>query len=142
MDPDKICILAVDDEANIREVLERGLARAGYHCVIASSAGQGSHLLQQEAFALVLLDVMMPGASGMELLHELVVRYPDTGVVMMTGVVDTATGGKVMREVALDYVTKSFDLDKLTTRMEHALARRALLFAEPGLPTEPRSLSE
>lgn len=126
MDPGKISILAVDDEANILEVLERGLAWAGYRCVTASSAGQAAQLLQQEAFALVLLDIMMPGKSGMELLSEINVQYPNTRVVMMTGVVDTAIAVKAMLGGALDYVTKPFDLDELITRVEHALARHAL----------------
>jgi DNA-binding NtrC family response regulator len=124
---DKISILAVDDEANIQTVLERVLMRAGYRCVTASSAAQASQLLQQGDFALVLLDIRMPGRSGMDLLSEIVVRYPDTGVVMMTAVVDTDTAVKAMRQGALDYLTKPCNLDELTTRIEHALSRRALL---------------
>jgi len=125
--PDEVSILAVDDEANIRTVLERVLVRAGYHCVTASSAAQASQLLQQGAFALVLLDIMMPGRSGMDLLSEITVRYPDTGVVMLTAVADTDTAVKAMRQGALDYLTKPCNLDELTIRIEHALSRRALL---------------
>lgn len=127
MSPGKVSILAVDDDANIRTVLERVLERAGYHCVTASSAEQASQLLEQGTFALVLLDIMMPGRSGMDLLSEIVVRYPDTGVVMMTVVVDTDTAVKAMRQGALDYLTKPCNLDELTIRIEHALSRRALL---------------
>ncbi len=140
MAPDKISILAVDDEVDIQEVLERRLARAGYHCVTASSAGQAAQLLQGEAFALVLLDIKMPRKSGMEFLPEIIAQYPQTGVVMMTGVVDTVTAVKAMREGALDYVTKPFNLDELSIRIEHALAQRALSLqnrAESGLPREP-----
>jgi DNA-binding response OmpR family regulator len=57
MVPDKISILDVDDEADIRGVLERGLARAGYYRVTASSADQAAQLLEGKAFALVLLDI-------------------------------------------------------------------------------------
>jgi DNA-binding NtrC family response regulator len=124
---DKISILVVDDEADMRELLERGLGRAGYHCVMASGADQAARLLQGEAFTLVLLDVLMPGKSGMELLSEIIARYPDTGVVMLTGVADAATGIKAMREGALDYVTKPFALDVLTDRIEHALHRTLML---------------
>jgi DNA-binding NtrC family response regulator len=132
MAPDKVSILAVDDEANIRELLERGLARAGHGCVTASSAGQAAQLLQREAFALVLLDIMMPGKSGIELLFDITIQYPDTGVIMMTGVADTATAVKAMRDGALDYVTKPFNLDELTIRIEHALARRDLFLQNRG----------
>ena len=124
MAPDKISILAVDDDANIREMLERRLARAGYHCVVASSAGQAADLLQQEAFALVLLDIRMPGKSGMEFLPEIVDQYPHTGVIMITGVADKATAAKAVWQGAMDYITKPFNLDELGLRMEHALTRR------------------
>jgi two-component system NtrC family response regulator len=127
MATDKISILAVDDDANIQGVLERRLTRAGYHCVTASSADQAAQLLQGEAFALVLLDIRMPGKSGMEFLPEIIDRYPQTGVVMVTGVADTATAEKAMREGALDYVTKPFNLDALGIRIDHALARRNVL---------------
>jgi DNA-binding NtrC family response regulator len=127
MAPDKVSILAVDDESNIRELLERVLVRAGYHCVTAASAAQASQLLQQGDFDLVLLDIMMPGRSGMDLLSEIAVRHPDTGVVMMTAVMDTDTAVKAMRQGALDYLTKPCNLDELTIRIEHALSRRALL---------------
>jgi DNA-binding NtrC family response regulator len=127
MTPSKISILAVDDEANIREVLERGLSRAGYHCVTTSSADRAAQLLKREAFPLVLLDIMMPGKSGLELLPEILFRYPDTGVVMMTGMTDTATAVKAMLEGALDYVIKPFNLDDLITRIEHDLAQRTLM---------------
>ena len=140
MAPDKISILAVDDDGDIRELLERRLDRAGYHCVTASSADQAAQLLQEEPFALVLLDIKMPRKSGMEFLPEIIAQYPQTGVVMMTGVADPFTAAKAMREGALDYVTKPFNLDELSGRIEHALAKRALSLqnrAEPGLPREP-----
>ncbi len=127
MTQSNVPILAIDDEANIRTVLERGLARAGYQCVTASSAAQAVQLLQQDAFALVLLDIMMPGKSGIELLFDITLQYPYTGVIMMTGVADTATAVKAMRGGAMDYVTKPFNLDELTIRIEHALVRRDLL---------------
>jgi len=140
MATDKISILAVDDEADIREVLERSLGRAGYQCVTAASAEQAAQLLQGGAFALVLLDIKMPGKSGMEFLPELIDQYPHTAVVMLTGVADPLTAAKAMREGALDYVIKPLNLDELIIRIKHALAKCALLsqnWAEPALPREP-----
>jgi DNA-binding NtrC family response regulator len=140
MATDKISILAVDDDANIQGILERRLTRAGYHYVTAYSADQAAQLLQGEAFALVLLDIRMPGKSGMQFLPEIIAQYPHTGVVMMTGVTDPYPAVKAMREGALDYVTKPFNLDELGIRVEHALAQRAPSLqnrAGPGLPGEP-----
>jgi putative two-component system response regulator len=138
MTPGKASILVVDDEVNIREVLERWLARAGYHCVTASSADQAAQLLQQEPFALVLLDIIMPGKSGMEFLPEIIAQYPDTGVVMMTAVTDPAIAVKARGEGALDYVAKPINLDALSIRIEHALIRMEHAVAQRTLILQNR----
>ena len=118
-------VLAVDDETNMRDMLERRLTRGGYKCVTAASAEEASQILQKEQFDLLLLDILMPDKSGMELLPEVVARYPDMAVVMMTAVVDTATAITAMREGASDYVTKPINLDQLATRLTRALDRQA-----------------
>jgi len=75
----------------------------------------------------VLMDIKMPGLSGMEALPQMVTNHPDTCVIMMTAVVDTETAVQAMRLGAYDYVTKPFDLDDLSMRVEKALERRKLL---------------
>jgi len=137
MAPSDSNILVVDDEADIQEVLERRLAQAGYHCVTASSADQAAQLLQGDAFALMLLDIKMPRKSGMEFLPEIIAQYPHTWVVMMTAVANTVTAVKAMREGALDYITKPFNLDELRIRIEHALAKRALSLQNRGYQENP-----
>jgi len=78
-------------------------------------------------FDLVLMDIKMPGLSGMEALPQLVTNHPDTCVIMMTAVVDTETAVQAMKLGAYDYVTKPFDLDDLGMRVEKALERRKLI---------------
>ena len=119
-------ILAVDDEEHAREVLKRYLSRHGYSCVSAPNAIDASVLLKAQKFDLLMLDINMPGISGIDFLPEVVAKYPDTAVLMMTGVVDTFTAVKAMRDGAYDYVTKPVALDDLGIRIERALERRSL----------------
>ena len=74
-------ILIVDDEQPIREVFAACLS-ARYSCVTATSVKEALGHLAREPFAIVLTDVYMPGLRGVELLREVVARYPDTAVML------------------------------------------------------------
>jgi CheY-like chemotaxis protein len=75
----------------------------------------------------VLLDIKMPGLSGMEVLAHLIAQRPDISIIMMTAVIDTKTAVDAMKLGAYDYVTKPFDLGDLGMRVRRALERRRLL---------------
>ena len=122
-------ILVVDDEPYTRQMLEEALARRGYECVTASGALEAAYVLEREDFDLLLLDSLMPGKSGMDLLSA-VAEYPYMPVVMMIGVADAAAVAKALRAGACDCVTKPVDLEELGARLEHALARRALILQD------------
>ena len=125
MTSDRSRILVVDDEQNLQEMLQRRFARGGYDCVTASSADEAADILQREKFDLILLDILMPDKSGMEFLPDVLARYPDMAVVMLTAVTDTATAVRALRDGASDYVTKPLNMDQLVTRISRALDRRA-----------------
>ncbi len=78
-------------------------------------------------FDLVLMDIKMPGLSGMEALPQMVTDHPDTCVIMITAVADAKTAVEAMKLGAYDYVTKPFDLDDLSMRVRRALERRRLV---------------
>ena len=122
-------ILVVDDEPCTREMLEEALLRRGYECVTASGALEAAYVLEREEFDLLLLDSLMPGRSGMDLLAA-VAEYPYMPVVMMMGVGDTAAVAKALRGGASDCVTKPVDPEELAARLDHALARRALILRD------------
>ncbi len=124
VDEKRARILLVDDDPNVLAVLDRGLSMAGYECVKAMSAGDGEHYLADEHFELMLLDVNMPGKSGMELLPEVRFKFPDVGVIMLTGERDVALGTKAMNLGAFDYALKPVSLAELVVRIENALSRR------------------
>ncbi len=122
-------ILIVDDEEPIRNAVSRKLQAAGYNCVMAVDGKEALWKAFMQEFDLMLLDIKMPGMSGLEVLSHAVMDHPDTGVIMMTAVGDSQTAVEAMKQGAYDYVTKPFDLDDLALRVARALERRKLLIA-------------
>jgi DNA-binding response OmpR family regulator len=120
-------ILIVDDEEPLRNVLYRKLKAEGYDCEVASDGKEALRKVSMKEFALVLMDIRMPGMTGMEVLSKLIAEHPDIGVVMLTAVVDTKTAVEAMRQGAYDYITKPFDMDDLSIRVRRALERRRLV---------------
>ncbi len=119
-------ILIVDDETSIRKLVMAKLSADGYRCVEAANAEQALDLLNKEPFRLVLLDVKMPGKSGIDLLPEIKNRFPDTAVVMATAVADVTTAIECMQRGAYDYITKPFDLNDILHSVRRALEKRRL----------------
>jgi DNA-binding response OmpR family regulator len=117
-------ILIAEDDANIRLGLIATLESEGYVVVAASDGAQALRLLPQDKFDLVVLDVMMPKASGYDVCRELRARGENMPVLFLT-----AKGEEVDKVVGLklgadDYVTKPFGVHELLARIE-ALLRRA-----------------
>jgi two-component system, NtrC family, sensor kinase len=119
-------ILIVDDEKQVREMFAECLS-ARYSCVTAGDAQEALVRLTSEPFALVLTDVQMPGLSGIELLRRINEHFPDTAVVMISGVDRTQRVLDAIRLGAYDYLLKPCDLEVLDFTVERALERRKLL---------------
>jgi len=126
MDEHRTTILTVDDEESIRDIICRKLRSLGYHCEVASDGNEALWKAFMQDFDLVLMDIKMPGLSGMEVLPKLATDHPDTCVIMLTAVSDIQTAVEAMKLGAYDYLTKPFNLDDLVMRVERALERRRL----------------
>jgi len=120
-------ILIVDDEELIRKLLHQKLSDEGYHCERAGSAEQALDKLQDNSFELVILDIKMPGKSGIELLPEIKVNYPDIAVIMSTAITDTNVAIQCMKQGAYDYLNKPFSLDEVILSVARALEKRRLV---------------
>ena len=120
-------ILIVDDEGSIRDILCRKLQSEGYDCVVAANGKEALWKAFMQDFDLVLMDIKMPGLSGMEVLPKMVTDHPDTCVVMLTAVADIETAVEAMKVGAYDYLTKPFNMDDLVMKVERALERRRLI---------------
>jgi putative two-component system response regulator len=119
-------ILIVDDEKIVRRSLNKCLTRNGFSCGEASDAREALENLKKEPADLVILDIMMPGTSGSELLPQIKSSYPDTAVVMATAVVEPDTIIKCMKNGAQDYITKPFDINELVANIQMVLKKRHL----------------
>ncbi|MGH7804870.1 MAG: response regulator transcription factor [Candidatus Binatia bacterium] len=120
----KLPILVVEDEASLRTGLCDLLAFRGYAPTAAGTGDEGLRLALGGRFALVLLDVMLPGLSGLDVCSELRAARPEQAILMLTarGAEEDVLEG--FRRGADDYVTKPFSVSELMARVE-ALLRRA-----------------
>ena len=109
-------------------MLQIAFTQAGYTCATASNAGLAVDKLREQEFELVFLDINLPGKTGMEFLPEIKQCYPDTAVIMLTGVEDLSMAVSAMQQGAYDYVNKPMgSMAELPLRIEHALSNRALV---------------
>jgi putative two-component system response regulator len=121
------CCLIVDDEAPLRQMLRRILEQQGFICHDAASGVEAVAVLEQHPVALVLSDYHMPEMDGVELLRTIRERWPETAVVMVTGVSDVDLAVQCLSHGAMDYVTKPFRVDEIRGRVRQALEKRQLL---------------
>jgi len=116
-------VLVVDDEAALRRVIRASLAASGFAVEEAGTGNDALSVLQHRAFDLVLLDVNMPGMSGVEACRKIRELAPRTGIIMVT--VRDAEEDKVraLEAGADDYVTKPFQFRELVARLRAVLRR-------------------
>jgi len=119
-------ILVVDDEAIVRTIYSSFLEET-YPCDTASSCDEALALLAKNAYALVMSDIQMPGRNGVELLREIRSRYPDTAVIMVSGIDRPQRIRDALHIGAVDYLTKPCELDVLGFSVDRALERRELM---------------
>ena len=119
-------ILIVDDEAGVRQLFAAWLREENYECKTAASADEALAILATDTYALVISDMMMPGRNGVELLREIRSRYPDTTVIMVSGIDRPQRVRDALRCGAFDYLIKPCELGVLTLSVERGLERRSL----------------
>src|SRR6185369_15375673 len=112
-------ILIVDDEAGVRESL-RMVLKDAYEPVAVGSGADALDALVAGPFDVVLLDIVMPGMDGLELLEEVRSRYPRVPVIMLTATKTVKTAVGAMKLGAFDYVTKPIDVDELRVILDKA----------------------
>jgi DNA-binding NtrC family response regulator len=119
-------ILVIDDEADIREGLEMLLASEGYHVDLAANALEGLHRLESQGYDLVLLDLMMPDRSGMDVLQEVRERDRETPIFMITAYGSVEAAVNALKRGANDYFSKPWDNEKLVLEIQRMIAARRL----------------
>src|SRR4030042_4979021 len=119
-------ILIVDDEKTVRRSLNKCLPRNGFSCDEAGNAREALENMEKQPADLVILDIMMPGMSGSDLLPQIKNSYPDTAIVMATAVVEPDTIINCMKNGAQDYITHPFHVNDVVANIRMVLKKRGL----------------
>lgn len=132
---DKPRLLVVDDELGVRESL-RMIFKDRMEITLASSGEAALEVLSQEAFDIAMLDILMPGLDGLEVLERIKETTKVPQIIMLTATKTVKTAVRAMKLGAFDYVTKPFDVDELVLIVERALESAALLHEVEQLRSE------
>ena len=128
-------LLVVDDERAVREGCRDAAQSAGFNTFVADSAEHAYKVLDTQNIDIVLLDLKLPGASGLEALRTVKSRRPNAVVVIITGYATVSSAVQAMKMGAFDYISKPFTLDELRIMLERSMD-------ELKMTTEKRVLRE
>jgi DNA-binding NtrC family response regulator len=131
-------LLIVDDEPNIRRILQVAFEKAGYLVSVAADGFEAQKCLNEAPFDGVITDVTMPGLTGYELLRHVKERQPFCAVVIMTAFGTIPQAVQAIRDGAYEYVPKPFDLDRLKRIVGAAVSEAG----GSSAPSKPRSKSK
>jgi putative two-component system response regulator len=127
--PQQVSILIVDDLAIVRLSLRHILAKAGYRCREAEDVAAALAVLDEDTIDLILCDIQMPGASGLDLVKAIKHRIPDTSVVMVSSLEEAETAIECLQRGAFGYVLKPYQPREILVQVNSALRRRMLEIA-------------
>jgi len=121
-----IKVLVVDDEESLRKVLKKELSRKGFYVEVAQDGEEGLRFLRNEAFDVVLLDIVMPGMTGIEFMKEVKKDPLAPSIIVLTGKATVENAVLAMKSGAFDYITKPYKLDELEVLIKKAFEYRSL----------------
>jgi len=119
-------ILVIDDEPGIREGCRRALTPHGYTVHTAENGEQGLQRIQSDDYDLALIDVMMPGISGIDLISRIHEQDPETVCIIITGYATVELAVTAIKKGAYDFLTKPFTTDDLLLVVHQGMERRQL----------------
>lgn len=131
-------IAIVDDDPGQRQLLANALERAGYDTVRCEDGPQGLEAAAEAS--LMLLDVRMPGMSGLEVLEKVKKDRPQLPVILLTAYIDVRDAVNAMKQGALDYLEKPVDLDELIAAVDDALGATGRAISADGVPALPEGI--
>jgi DNA-binding NtrC family response regulator len=119
-------LMIVDDERAIREVCREVAQSLGFNTYVADSAEHAYRQLEAQSIDVVLLDLKLPGAGGLEALHQIRERRPDAVVIVVTGYGTVHSAVQAMKNGAYDYMTKPFSMEELKLLLQRVSAHLKL----------------
>lgn len=127
-------VLVVDDDEAIRDTLYELLSEH-YACQIAETAEKAFARLEADAYDVVLTDISMPGLSGLELLGQVRQKYPDTPVIIISGISDQDHAQGLIKLGAFDYLLKPFRLEAVEKSVKRAIEFRKRMLEKSDAPS-------
>ncbi len=125
----KANILIVDDNNDIRDLLKKYLEKKGYQCFPAENAVEAMSCFNRERIDLALLDINMPGKSGVELLQEAKSSFPEAAFIMATAADDYSIASHCLDIGADDYIVKPFQMLRVLVSVRNTLEKKSLFLA-------------
>ena len=134
-------ILVVDDDDTIRDTLYELLTEE-YLCQTAETAEKAFARLEADSYDVVLTDISMPGLSGLELLGHIRQKFPDTPVIMISGIGDQDHAQGLIKLGAFDFLLKPFSLEVVEKSVRRAVEHNNRLKQAPGEDKEQNEASD
>lgn len=125
--PLDVQVLVVDDDPFVRNLLSRWIFDAGYQCLTAEGHSAAREHLRRQPIHLVILDITLPGGSGLDLLDEFKQQSPDSAVLMLTAEDSTAKAVRALTAGACGYLIKPVEREELLAQVRNGLERRRLV---------------
>ena len=133
-------VLVVDDDPRLRDLLRRYLTQQGFAVVVAEDAQAMNRVMRYQRFDLMVLDLMMPGEDGLQVISRLRAAQSDLPVIVLTARGDESDRITGLEAGADDYLAKPFNPRELVARIQSVL-RRSRLTEMPGAPSsEPQRM--
>src|ERR687887_1326196 len=135
-------VLIIDDERPVLMTLEALLKRHGYHVDTASTASQGLKLLRSKPSTLVLLDLQLPDADGLETLDQIKAEAPETQVIILTAHDSLSNAIESIKRGAFHFIAKPYAPEELLSLIEKALEKESLIRERDELRQRTRQLEQ
>ena len=123
----KPSILVVDDELIVRDSLSDWLAEDGYNVATAKNGTEALSMVRKRDWDVLLVDLKMPGLSGLEVLSKVKEINPNIPVIIMTAYATVDTAVEAIKSGAYDYITKPFNPEEITLTLKKIIAHQELL---------------
>lgn len=120
-------ILVIDDEKVIRNGCHEVLTQEGYEAILAENGELGLKMIEKAHFDVILLDLMMPGLSGFDVLSHVKALHPDTSIIVITGYATIENSIEAMKKGAFDFIPKPFSPDQLRVVVSKAIEHTGAL---------------
>ena len=135
-DTDRPSLLLVDDDEAFRTVLARAMTRRGFDVTVAADVTQALSLAIRQSPEFAVVDLKMPGPSGLELIQRLVSLDPATRIVMLTGYASIATAIEAIKLGAIHYLAKPVDADQIIAAFARASGDPCVAVADQPLSVD------